>query len=341
MNEKNSSALVPRSQSAIEKAQPGAKRILALMVSETLAIAKMECVPCSTSPTTAELRNWCQQAGEHYLGEGVPKSFSEAVKWWRKAADHGFAAAQSDLGRCYSTGDGVAKDMVEAVKWFRKAAEQGFAKSQHNLGICYSRGEGVDKDLVEAATWCRKAAEQGFAPAQCALAFRYEDGEGVARDQVEAAKWWRRAAEQGDETAQDMLGACYEYGAGGVAEDMVEAVRWYRKAAEQGFVEAQLDLAYCYSDSDKSEHVKWLRKAAEQGNQNAQSRLSIINWLGYLPEDQRDMVEAYKWERVHAEETGMLENLENIKKEMSPEDIQKAEALAREFMEKTSRQPAR
>jgi hypothetical protein len=57
--------------------------------------------------------------------------------------------------------------------------------------------------------------------------------------------------------------------------------------------------------------LTWIRKAAEQGHKLAQSRLSIINHLGYLPEDQRDIVEAYKWQRVLAdEEPFRWENIE-------------------------------
>jgi len=33
----------------------------------------------------------------------------------------------------YNMGQGVAKNHQEAVKWFRKAAEQGFAKAQKAL----------------------------------------------------------------------------------------------------------------------------------------------------------------------------------------------------------------
>ena len=34
----------------------------------------------------------------------------------------------------YDTGNGVAQNDTEALKWFRKSAEQGYAKAQYNLG---------------------------------------------------------------------------------------------------------------------------------------------------------------------------------------------------------------
>lgn len=42
-----------------------------------------------------------------------------------KAAEQGHSGAQCVLGVCYANGEGVSKDMSEAVKWWRKAAEQG------------------------------------------------------------------------------------------------------------------------------------------------------------------------------------------------------------------------
>jgi TPR repeat protein len=84
----------------------------------------------------------------------VAKDQAEAVKWYRKAAEQNFAAAQYNLAVCYDRGDGVAEDHVEAVKWYRKAAEQNFAEAQYNLGICYERGDGVAEDWVEAKSGC-------------------------------------------------------------------------------------------------------------------------------------------------------------------------------------------
>jgi uncharacterized membrane protein YhaH (DUF805 family) len=82
------------------------------------------------------------------------KDMVEKVKWYRKAADQGDAAAQCRLGACYANGTGVAKDEVEAVKWYREAADQGYASGQTNLAVCYYTGTGVPKDEVESyAYW--------------------------------------------------------------------------------------------------------------------------------------------------------------------------------------------
>ena len=43
--------------------------------------------------------------------------------------------------------------MVEAVRWYRKAAEQGEAAAQFNLGNAYCYGNGVPRDVVEGNKW--------------------------------------------------------------------------------------------------------------------------------------------------------------------------------------------
>ena len=70
-------------------------------------------------------------------GIGVPQDPKEAAQYFRKAADQGYADAQSNLGVCYMTGIGVNKDLQEAAQYFRKAADQGDARAQFHLGVCY------------------------------------------------------------------------------------------------------------------------------------------------------------------------------------------------------------
>ena len=42
----------------------------------------------------------------------------------------------------YDEGRGVPENDTEAVKWYRKAAEQGDASAQYNLGVMYANGWG-------------------------------------------------------------------------------------------------------------------------------------------------------------------------------------------------------
>lgn len=57
-------------------------------------------------------------------------------------------------------GQGVEQDYTEAVYWFRKAAEQGHPDAMFCLGCCYEDGTGVDQDMEKATELYRRAAKQ-------------------------------------------------------------------------------------------------------------------------------------------------------------------------------------
>ena len=123
----------------------------------------------------------------------------------------------------------------EAVKWFRKAAEQGYAPAQHKLGFMYEYGKGVRQQDQEAIKWFRKAAEQGYTPAQVDLGLMY--CKGVPQHDQEAVKWYRKAAEQGYAPAQHNLGLMlwpqHGFGHSSVPQDYVQAHMWFNLAASQ------------------------------------------------------------------------------------------------------------
>ncbi len=58
-----------------------------------------------------------------------------AFRLYREIAEREYPAAQSTLGSLYLEGRGAPQDDAEAVKWFRKEAEQGFASGQNRLGL--------------------------------------------------------------------------------------------------------------------------------------------------------------------------------------------------------------
>ena len=68
------------------------------------------------------------------------------MRWFRKAADQGFAPAQYNLGLIYANGRGVPVDYAEAFKWFTGAADKEFALAQSKIGIMYQSGYGVQQD---------------------------------------------------------------------------------------------------------------------------------------------------------------------------------------------------
>jgi hypothetical protein len=74
-----------------------------------------------------------------------------AVEWYRKAAEQGYALAQTNLGVMYGYGKGVAQDLSQALFWYNKAAETGYSRAKFFLGSMYANGTGVEKDVSKAA----------------------------------------------------------------------------------------------------------------------------------------------------------------------------------------------
>lgn len=138
-------------------------------------------------------------------GNGVPLDYTEAMSWYRKAAQLGDAQAQFNIALLYQEGKGVKQDQSEAIAWYRKAAEQDYAAAQNNLATMYNDGHGVKQDHVEALGWFQKAAEQGLAIAQSNLAAMYANGTGTKKNKTKAIQWYKKAAEQGHETAIEAL----------------------------------------------------------------------------------------------------------------------------------------
>jgi TPR repeat protein len=238
------------------------------------------------------------------LGHGVKQDYVQAMTWYRKAADQGDAWAQTNIGVLYELGHGVKQDYAQAMTWYRKAADQGDARAQTNIGALYDNGDGVKQDYAQAMTWYRKAADQGYAAAQNEIGFLYEDGHGVARDYAQAAIWYRKAATQGDAVGQFKIGLLYDTGQG-VAQDYAQAMDWFRKAADQGYAAAQNEIGFLYEDGhgvarDYAQAAIWYRKAATQGDAVGQFKIGFLYDTGQGVA--QDYAQAMDWFRKAAEQ---------------------------------------
>ena len=92
-------------------------RIRTLLVTLSVAVCLATLMGCGNKPAD----------DASPLGDTSP---ADDIETLRKAAEQGDADAQTALGMRYYTGDGVPKDYAEAVKWYHKAAEQGHAIAQ-------------------------------------------------------------------------------------------------------------------------------------------------------------------------------------------------------------------
>jgi len=122
-----------------------------------------------------------------------------AFNEWSPLANQGDAKAQFGIGRLYEMGKITAErgnNTTEAAKWFLKAAEQGYAPAQTALGVILA----VDKGDEEGAfKWFLKAAEQGDYDGISGVIESYEDGSGVEVNDAEALKWYRELVKQHSE----------------------------------------------------------------------------------------------------------------------------------------------
>jgi len=157
-------------------------------------------------------------------------SFVDAMRWYRQAAEQGYAPAQARLAYLLDR----AEENEEAAQWYRKAAEQGNSDGQFGLGQMYAKGEGVERDLEQARHWTTQAAEQGVVTPMRVLALAYEQGGlGLSVDQQKALAWLERAAERGDRWSIDRLIQVYRGGQLGMAVDLEKAKSWETHLAEK------------------------------------------------------------------------------------------------------------
>ena len=293
----------------------------------------------------------------YFCGYGVKEDYTEAVKWYRMAAEQGHAGAQYSLGNAYDSGNGVKKDSSEAVKWYRKAAEQGYVFAQEELARKYKYGSGVKRDKKEAAKW-QKIAEQTKAKEQEALnktlndiknpnVISYtsaqntqitepEDAESQFRlgseyynkqNYEEAAKWWRKAGTQGHVKAQFNLGSILSNGKVTPKHDM-EAAYWYGEAGKQGNAEAFYNLGLMYStgkgvQKSNGSAFGFYLKAAQMGHAISQNTIGFAYQYGLLDMTQ-DYDKAAYWYGKAAEQglTAAQDNLNKLN-QIRYETIQK------------------
>ena len=192
-------------------------------------------------------------------------------------AQKGNVVSQRLLAGLYDKSQVPGHD-TEAVTWYRRAADAGDLPSMLRLGQLLHAGKGVPPNALDATTWIKKAAEADYTPAWSTLAQRYESGLGVRRSDKEAFFWWRRLAERDDVAAQAKVGDMYARGKG-IDKDEAVAVTWFQRAADRGNRDAQYGLGMALlrgrgiARSDTLAY-SWLKKAADQGHVEAQKEVA-------------------------------------------------------------------
>ena len=68
--------------------------------------------------------------GTMYMKEGywIVQSDKDALEWWQKSAELGYAPCQFSVGSAYLIGKGVEKDLSKAKYWLQKAIDNTYTK---------------------------------------------------------------------------------------------------------------------------------------------------------------------------------------------------------------------
>ena len=120
-----------------------------------------------------------------------PRLWPRPIDSARIQHQEGDAESDFQRGVQFAEGAGVEQDYSEAARFYRQAAQAGYAPAQYNLAYLYKQGLGVERDLKQAAIWYRKAADQGDAEAQNNLGTLYATGQGVRRNDAAAVRSYR------------------------------------------------------------------------------------------------------------------------------------------------------
>ena len=186
------------------------------------------------------------------IGNGVQKSQTQSVFWFKKAAAQGHSDAQEEIQDLKAAADtptpvtanqeeafqaGLAafnaKNYADALSIWKPLADQGYAPAQYNLGAMYGKGQGVAQDYDAAVKLYRMVADKGYLEGQYNLGVMYYNGSGVPQSYKLAVDWFEKAANGGKDDAMVALAKAFETGEGR-QQHLNDAKFWYERAAGFG-----------------------------------------------------------------------------------------------------------
>lgn len=212
--------------------------------------------------------------------------FTQALQWFKKAADKGDLSAQMYTAAAYTYGLGTKINKDLARKYHILAAKQANASAQLALAESFlDSKQAANKKL--GLIWLNKAVEQGNTNAQLKLAELYSTGKLMNKDIEKARDLLKTHIEKGNVEALFLLGEIARN-----SHDFITAKDWYTKAAEKNHIKSQLALANLYMQKDSQffdtkTGFLWMLKAAENNSKDAQLNLAKLYQEGtIIPKDE-------------------------------------------------------
>ena len=188
---------------------------------------------------------------------------TQALVWYRKAANAGFAAAMTNLGAILER---QPHTIDEAEEWYRKAAAAHNSDAMYNLGALAERAG----DVAEAIMWYQDAADAGDKDALARIDSLVKKPENIES----AIAWYAKAAELGKSGAMANLGVLEQE-----RGDVAAATQWSEQAANAGVVSAWNNLGNIALDCGDTRQGtglvpkscrRWVRASQIQGRRPRQ-----------------------------------------------------------------------
>jgi TPR repeat protein len=225
-------------------------RVAALALGGASVLLLAPLVLRSLPPAVMTATEENEMGDRYFSGRDVEQDYAKAFEWYRKAADHGLAAAEVRLGYLYKNGLGALRDIDQARIWYQKAADQGNGEAKAALQQLQPQPNPSTQTTSSSPPPVPAPQEQRLTPAEeNDEGNRHLYGRGVEKEK--AMEWYRKAADSGFAEAQHNVGMLYENG-WGVAKDIDQARIWYQRAADQGYGPAQVALQRLQPQSNPS-----------------------------------------------------------------------------------------
>lgn len=204
-------------------------------------------------------------------GKAPKPDEKKALEYLKEAGVTGGKALEA-IGTFYENGVGLAPNYTEALNWYKKAADTGLVEAMFRVGNCYETGIGTPVNPKEAIASYQKAADHKSAAAAYKLASLYMSGSLIPTDQNKAIEYMLLAVDNGHSDAANELGVIYLQGLLGQAVDNEKASQMFLKSAEMGNAEAMKNMAVMYRSGigrkpDPSRALRWYLIARQAGFQ--------------------------------------------------------------------------
>ena len=120
-------------------------KAIAYVVAGDVKKGQMELVNISQRAMAGNPKSMCE-FGTMFKKEGywIVQSDEDAIEWWLKSAELGYAPCQFSIGAAYLIGSGIEKDLSKAKFWLQKAKDSTFEKYSDSANVLYAIHE-LDK----------------------------------------------------------------------------------------------------------------------------------------------------------------------------------------------------